>query len=164
MRLLAKTSIWQKILLILVLVVFSTMGNVQAANGTMKNEPNGFVDLYWGESVEAVKNTHPTQLVSASNGQVALKVLIKDAAGNLYLNGPVVVGALFKDNELRIITIPVHNRLMERLSHLESMYGTPQYNGAYEWQGKRTHMIFMVGNAEKGDGMIMLADATKRKN
>ena len=103
-------GLWRKCFLVIALALISLFATVHAA-GQMKNEPNGFVDLYWGESISAVQSTHPTQIIAESNGQVAMNVGIKEAGGNLYLRGPVVVQAVFKNDQLIFIMIPIQNNL-----------------------------------------------------
>lgn len=143
-------------------VAFAAEGTDQNVPvGTFLNEPAGFGDLYWGESVDEVTNTHDSLYLGDVSGSAQYGVMVTDTKGDMYLRGKVVVFAVFWDGKLHAIRIPLMGQYSKIILPLTQMYGMPEYkNSIYAWKGEKSDMLLGPTNMEKNDGMIYLLDAT----
>ena len=84
---------------------------VQAASPATSHEqnmtydPGGFCDLHWGEPLNQIKQEYRMKLLGYSYGMARYWVLIPDAHGEMYLQGPVMAKACFYEGRLVSITI-----------------------------------------------------------
>lgn len=146
------------------LLVVPTFSYVNANIGIMKNDPGGFSDLYWGESLNEVMSSHQTKYLGNVQGSEQYAVGIKNANGCMYLRGPVLVFAVFFDHKLGAIRIPIFGEYSAMISPLEQLYGTPEFNnGLFTWEGENTDMVFTATNVQKNDGIIYLISNKLRK-
>ena len=109
---------------------------VQAMN--MIQDPNGFADLHWGETLESVQESHKTKLIGYQSGTASYHIFIPDAHGSVYFIGPVTVRAIFMDNKLLGIMIPFSKEMFSnRLSGMTKLFGTPENprDNFYAWMG-----------------------------
>ncbi|MBC3535728.1 hypothetical protein [Megasphaera hominis] len=147
-----------------ILLVCPAISYVNANAGTMKNDPGGFADLYWGESLNEVTSSHQTKYLGNNHGSEQYAVSIKNANGCMYLRGPVLVFAVFFNQKLGAIRIPIFGGYSAMISPLEQLYGTPEFkNGLFTWEGQNTDMIFTATNVQKNDGIIYLVSNKLRK-
>lgn len=152
------------ICLFFMLLVCPAFSYVNANVGIMKNDPNGFADLYWGESLDEVKSSHQTKYLGNVQGSEQYAVSIKDPKGDMFLRGPVFIFAVFFDQKLGAIRIPIMGGYSALLSPLEKLYGTPNFkNGLFTWEGENTAMVFTATNTQKNDGMIYLVSTKLKK-
>lgn len=87
---------------------------------------NGFADLYWLETLASVQEDHMTKFVGHQSGAAAYHILIPDAHGCVYFEGPVVVRGVFMDNKLCAIIIPFSKEMFpERLKGMSKLFGSP---------------------------------------
>jgi len=129
--------------------------------GTFLNEPAGFGDLYWGESLDEVTRTHDNKYLGEVSGSEQYGVMVKDTHGDLYLRGNVVVFAVFWDGKLHALRIPLMGQYSKIILPLTQMYGMPEFdNSIYTWKGNKSFMMLGPTNKEQNDGMIYLVDAT----
>lgn len=152
------------IFFLFMLLVFPALSYANTKVGIMKNDPGGFADLYWGETLSQVKNSHQTKYLGTVKGSEQYAVSIKDAKGCMYLRGPVFVVAVFFNQKLGAVRIPIFGGYSAMISPLERLYGTPEFeNGLFTWEGENTDMIFAATNVQKNDGIIYLVNNKLRK-
>ena len=146
------------------LLVCPTFSYVNAQVGIMKNDPGGFADLYWGESLNEVTSSHQTKYLGNVQGSEQYAVSIKDANGCMYLRGPVFVFSVFFNQKLGAIRIPIFGGYSAIISPLEQLYGIPKpHNNFFTWDGEKTDMILAPTNLQKNDGIIYLTSNKLRK-
>lgn len=124
-------------------------------------DPSGFADMHWGETLKDIQDSHQTKLEGFQNGSASYSILIPDAHGSVYFTGPVTVKGLFMDNKLYSIVIPFSKgEATERLLGLSKMWGMPKElkaNELYSWEGPFTLVYLMNAPAAKNGciGLIM---------
>lgn len=113
----------------------------------MYQDPNGFADLHWGETLEAVQATHTTQLARYISGTASYAIHIPDAHGSVYFVGPVSLCGIFNEGKLYSIIIPFSKELMsDRLAGLTKMWGPPRkYKNVYIWEGPYSYVFLDEG-------------------
>lgn len=152
------------IFFLFILLVCPTFSHVNAQVGIMKNDPGGFADLYWGESLDEVTSSHQTKYLGNVHGSEQYAVSIEDANGCMYLRGPVLVFAVFFNQKLGAIRIPIFGGYSAIISPLEQLYGIPNpHNNFFTWDGEKTDMILAATNLQKNDGIIYLISNKLRK-
>lgn len=88
---------------------------------TLEQDPNGFSDLRWGQTLETVQQSHIVTFMGYYGGSAHYEITIKDAHGSLYFSGPVEVRGIFRENKLIGIQIPlVQNSFQRGYLHLLS--------------------------------------------
>lgn len=125
---------------------------------TLEQDPNGFSDLRWGQTLETVQQSHMVTFMGYYSGSAHYEITIKDAHGSLYFAGPVEVRGIFRENRLIGMQIPFDaEQFSARLSALTKLCGTPENNGkgVYMWDGPSTAMIMFQKNYY--DGVVILA-------
>ncbi len=157
-----KKNVLTKVVLLLALFAASGVMVANAA-GTFKNEPNGFADLYWGESLDSVKATHYVKYQSSANNVDIYAVVVDDAKGDLYLKGRVLTFVSFKNNRIHNIKIPLMGTYTKMIQPLSNIYGSPSINNmVMKWEGSKTIMLLGPLSLEKNDGLIILFDASQQ--
>lgn len=113
----------------------------------MYQDPNGFADLHWGETLEAVQATHKTKLARYISGTASYAIHIPDAHGSVYFIGPVSLCGIFNESKLYGIIIPFSKELMsDRLAGLTKMWGSPRkYKNVYIWEGPYSYVFLNEG-------------------
>ena len=103
----------------------------------MYQDPNGFADLHWGETLEAVQATHKTKFARYVSGTASYHIYIPDAHGSVYFSGPVTLCGVFNESKLYGIIIHFSKELLpERLKGMTKMWGAPKmYKNVYTWEG-----------------------------
>ena len=140
---------------------------VQAASPATSHEqnmtydPGGFCDLHWGEPLNQIKQEYRMKLLGYSYGMARYWVLIPDAYGEMYLQGPVMAKACFYEGRLVSITIFMNGGFEERVRHISRRYGTPRrFERLYVWEGPYTTML--LGQDDKGITLMMLSNVLKK--
>lgn len=140
---------------------------VQAASPATSHEqnmtydPGGFCDLHWGEPLNQIKQEYRMKLLGYSYGMARYWVLIPDAHGEMYLQGPVMAKVCFYEGRLLSITIFMNGGFEERVRHISHRYGTPRrFEGLYVWEGPYTTML--LGQDDKGITLMMLSNVLKK--
>lgn len=119
-------------------------------------DPNGFADLYWGETLASVQEDHMTKLAGHQSGSTAYHILIPDAHGCVYFEGPVIVRGVFIDNKLCAIIIPFSKEMFpERLKGMSKLFGPPNKKSTdfYAWDGQFSIVLLTKANNR---GIVML--------
>ena len=125
---------------------------------TLEQDPNGFSDLRWGQTLETVQQSHIVTFMGYYGGSAHYEITIKDAHGSLYFSGSVEVRGIFRENKLIGIQIPfAAEQFSARLSALTKLCGTPKNNGkgVYMWDGPSTAMLMF--QKDYYEGVIVLA-------
>ena len=63
---------------------------------TLEQDPNGFSDLRWGQTLETVQQSHIVTFMGYYGGSAHYEITIKDAHGSLYFSGPVEVRGILE--------------------------------------------------------------------
>lgn len=161
-----KQEILTKLMTVLAIVVTTgALLNYADAKG-YPNEPNGFGELYWGESLSEIQGSHQCQYYTTVNGFDTYVVKVKEAGGDMTMRGPVVVAASFKNNRLHHIAIPLNGNYSEMIQPMTSLYGNPDKGNrlVMSWEGEKTDMILNILKPEKNVGVIMLYNAKAKQN
>lgn len=127
-------------------------------------DPNGFADLFWDEKLSDVQDSHQTKLLGFNNGIAAYHILIPDAHGSVYFQGPVTVRGLFAANKLFGVMIAFDkSQMSRRVQGMTKLYGHPdkEENGAYAWEGPFS--FIMIAPQEKAGIITILAKPQKSK-
>lgn len=131
----------------------------------MKNDPGGFPELYWGQTLEVVKSLYQVKYLGNVEGSEQYAVSIPEAKGNFFLRGPVLVFAVFFDGKLGAIRVPIMGEYSYIIQPLTTMYGQPeQKDDLYIWNGPKSMMILALINPKKNDGMIYLVNKELKNN
>lgn len=137
------------------------------------NEPNGFRDLYWGESLEEVQQTRHLSFLgnthSIAKAEVYVTFLREDeekvVSGIPIAGERLVLG--FKENKLIAIVAAFHDidNCWEYLKGaMERLYGKAEFiNGDYMWTGTKT-MMLLERNFLSGQIRLCMVDLQKIKN
>lgn len=132
-----------------------------AMNGIQ--DPNGFADLFWGESLSDVQATHTTKFLEYQSGTASYRIWIPDAHGSLYFAGPVDVRGVFRANKLIYILIRFSKETIpQRVVGMTKLYGAPEEpsKGFYTWKGPFSLIIMCEMN---NVGMLTLAEIPQQK-
>lgn len=148
----------KKILLVLMLL-FLPFSVVEA----FPNEPAGYANLYWGESLSNVKRHYATNFIKY-NGQAGATymVSIPDAHGELGVKGHAWAICSFTDNRLWGITlyfprndVDIERGFQNQRKYLTSICGEAKYNkGYYTWFGNTT--VMGLSRKKKGYAIDMV--------
>ena len=131
----------------------------------MKNDPGGFPELYWGQTLDVVKSLYQVKYLGNVKESEQYAVSIPEAKGNFFLHGPVLVFAVFFDGKLGAIRVPVMGGYSYIIQPLITMYGQPkQKDKLYIWHGPKSIMILAPTNLKKNDGMIYLVSNELKNN
>ena len=124
---------------------------IEVSAMTASQDPNGFADLYWGETLYKIQESYETKFQRDDHsGAVNYQILIPDGSG--YFPGPTVVNGTF-----------VHNKLygMLILNRMTKLFGSPKERGKNgsadycSWDGPFSS-IFLCSDNDKGT-IILLA-------
>ncbi len=133
----------------------------------LKNDPNGFAGMYWGESLNQLQpNMHTRFYKYGPNNDPIYFAQIANANGELYLKGRMAVMISFHNDRLMAITIPLlrcpgyetDQAYNELYAHLRELCGSPNKVSqiASAWSGPYTVMIL----EKTGEGVVLfLMDA-----
>lgn len=135
-----------KKIILMVLLIFMPMSFADA----FPNEPNGYGQLYWGESLADVKKTYNTEFLGyAYNYMVSMYlVTIYDTNGELGLTGKVKAICEFTQGRLYSIVIfigrnpqDIDRSYTSAHNYLTGICGPSYKQGKYDvWNGKTTLM------------------------
>ena len=67
---------------------------------TLEQDPNGFSDLRWGQTLETVQQSHIVTFMGYYGGSAHYEKKNKDAHGSFYFFCPVVVCGVFFEKKL----------------------------------------------------------------
>lgn len=139
-----------------------TTTTVQAMN--IYQDPTGFADLHWGETLEAVQQTHKAKFARYMNGTASYHIYIPDAHGSVYFSGPVTLCGIFNENKLFGIVIPFSRELLSaRIEGLTKMWGTPKrYKDVYIWEGPFS--LVLVNDGPKAATVSIVQRPNKAKS
>lgn len=129
-----------------------------------KQDPNGFADLRFGETLENIQSSHPTQFITDAPGKAIYLILVSEAQGSCFFRGAVAVRGIFWNNELGAILIPFDKKTFaERLNGLRKIMG--EYDGSnpgvYKWQGPFS--IIMLGKMNE-EGILSIFRKSNEKD
>ncbi len=134
----------------------------------MIQDPNGFADLHWDETLQDVQASHQTKLARFVSGTASYHILIPDAHGSVYFAGPVVACGVFKDNKLYAIIIPFSKELMQpRLEGMIKMWGKPDEQPGkdwYEWKGPFSIVSLSYWQGSKNASVMIFKNPKGIKN
>ncbi|GEM_PF-3151567 len=120
---------------------------------TYKNEPNGFRDLYWGESLEKIKQTRNVKYLNynAKTNKVSYIVYFREDEPSHLSRVPVTGRAMLAslwNNRLTDITLYFYekNAFSDLKYAMHSMFGKPfmDLNNQIYWAGNKTVIILMA--------------------
>lgn len=119
-------------------------------------DPNGFADLRFGETIEDIKATHYTKLLGYQSGTAAYHIVVLDAHGSLYFSGSVIARGVFTDNRLSGVIIAFDQETIpKRVAGLQRLLGDYEKSqGMYKWDGPFSTVIMTRMN---GKGMLLIA-------
>lgn len=128
---------------------------IEVSAMTALQDPNGFADLYWDETLYKIQESHETKFKSSNqSGAVTYQILIPDGSG--YFTGPTVVNGTFVHNKLYGIMIPFSGEMFpEYLNRMTKLFGSPKERGKEGsadyciWDGPFTS-IFLGSDNNKG--------------
>lgn len=131
-----------KILMALVLLV-------PAQAWAFENEPNGFRDLYWGETLEEVQQNRETKYMgySKENNSVTYAVRLNDSESHVLSNEPIYRRAFlaqFWNNKLWGITVffKKDDSFDSLKSAMTILFGNPEDNlTSCAWLGDETMIL-----------------------
>lgn len=156
----------KRILFVLAFLLLPTMGIINVPSTFSSpltvyamdelQDPNGFADLRWGESLSDIQATHKTELKGYYSGSAGYHIWVPDAHGSVYFVGPTCVRGVFIDNKLMSVIIAFSiEDFQARLRGMTKLFGTPEYeNGFYSWTGPFSIIMLTKRN---NNGMILLA-------
>lgn len=134
-----------------------------------KEDPRGFDDLYWGNTIEEVKEKHPLQLRTRKNGWVQYMFSIPDVQNGLFLKGPVFGSAKFDDGKLECVEILRKESNPELIAEMKKQYGSPAYikKDFYMWVGPYTTIAIRPSSYKdmpEFRSVILLVQRSKQHN
>lgn len=99
---------------------------IEVSAMTASQDPNGFADLYWDETLYKIQESHETKFKGSSqSGAVTYQILIPD--GSSYFTGSTVVYGTFLHNKLYGIMIPFSGEMFpEYLNRMTKLFGSPK--------------------------------------
>ncbi len=134
----------------------------------MIQDPNGFADLHWDETLQDVQASHQTKLARFISGTASYHILIPDAHGSVYFAGPVVACGVFMDNKLYAVIIPFSKELMQpRLEGMIKMWGKPDEQPGkdwYEWKGPFSIVSLSYWQGAKNASVMIFKNPKGIKN
>lgn len=114
------------------------------------NEPNGFRDLYWGESLEEVQRTRTLRFIDTNNMVHAdrywadLREDEETVLSGIPIDGKLL-GLAFQQNKLIAVGIifqDIDNNWDYLKGAMERLYGPATFGGGnYVWPGNQTVML-----------------------
>lgn len=124
---------------------------VPAQTGAFQNEPNGFRDLYWGETLEEVQQNRETKYYSyvQETNSVLYAVKLNEEEPQVLSNVPIwghaFLTAFWNDKLWNITVFFDSDRAFERLKWaMSQLYGTPkEVDGACMWGGNETMIMLL---------------------
>lgn len=133
---------------------------IEVSAMTASQDPNGFADLYWDETLYKIQESHETKFKGSSqSGAVTYQILIPD--GSSYFTGSTVVYGTFLHNKLYGIMIPFSGEMFpEYLNRMTKLFGSPQKRGKEgstdycSWDGPFTS-IFLGSDNDKGTIILL---------
>jgi hypothetical protein len=119
----------------------------------MDKDLGGFSSLQWNDRLERVQTDYTVQKMGKEAGGTHYGVIIPEANGEMGLQGPVAVEAVFYDNKLSSIQIPMTGPFDRRMKALQSRYGDPGLEGDNFalWEGNKTIMTLR----QEGDYVLL---------
>ena len=140
--------------------ILTTPLPIEVSAMTASQDPNGFADLYWDETLYKIQESHETKFKGSSqSGAVTYQILIPD--GSSYFTGSTVVYGTFLHNKLYGIMIPFSGEMFpEYLNRMTKLFGSPQKRGKEgsvdycSWDGPFTS-IFLGSDNDKGTIILL---------
>ena len=133
---------------------------IEVSAMTASQDPNGFADLYWDETLYKIQESHETKFKGSSqSGAVTYQILIPD--GSSYFTGSTVVYGTILHNKLYGIMIPFSGEMFpEYLNRMTKLFGSPKKRGKEgsvdycSWDGPFTS-IFLGSDNDKGTIILL---------
>ncbi len=120
------------------------------------NEPNGFRDLYWGETLEEVQQNRETKYYSYVHETNSVLYAVKfdekepQVLSNVPVWGHAFLAAFWNDKLWNVTVFFDNERAFERLKWaMSQLYGTPQeVDEACMWIGNETMIMLLKADSE----------------
>lgn len=105
-------------------------------------EPNGYCDLYWGESLEEIQNEYEVRFVNYQNGYANYSVIVDNAHGEMGFNEKALAICSFKAKRLFMITLLSPKTKEAAAGDISRKYGPPDSasNGIYIWISPKSYL------------------------
>lgn len=137
-----------------------------SVSAEFKNDPNGFGGMYWGEPIIRIQQNMDMKFYKYnSDNDPIYFVQVRNANGELYFRGNIIVMAFFQNDRLISIFIPIFRKsgyamdqsYNDLYTHYRQLFGVPDKvtDSTAIWSGPYTVMI--LSKSKNGPAVFLMS-------
>lgn len=123
-------------------IVPSSVNEVYAAI-PLEKDPNGFCDLFWGETIKEVQGEYKMRFVEYKDGQARYAIVMPDAQSPLFADKFKVAFLTFRAGKLVTVVVASTQPASTMSRILTQLYGKPDITRGHDnlWLGSKTGIL-----------------------